>query len=267
MNIQQYYRSAANIALNGSLAAFVPMILIQIGSMYFSAKLPLMIIVLPFCLYSFICFQGYLIQHHRSLESKVKQPVKLVTLSNAENILLTFMPAPSLRMLLFEPNGNLIGEIRDKRFWWWRWFLPYFIDRVFPRNYSLYDQTNKILATYRVNKGKRQIKVYDSQQNEMGFYIEQWDTSFSLKKRGVIHSLTKNKDIHVEGSAIYPEVQFRNQEQIIISKMIKGWMPNEWEKQFRDPNTPIIVFDKQMDEHEKILAFGVLAGIFQSTSH
>lgn len=268
MNIQQYYRSAANIALNGSLAAFVPMILILIGSIYFSVKLPLIVIVLPFCIYSFICFHGYLIQHHRSLESEVKDDGNVVTLANAENILIAFLPAPSLRMLLFEPNGFLIGEIRDIRFWWWRWFLPYFVDRIFPRNYRLYDQNNNILATYKVNNRKKYIKMFDSARNEIGFYHQQSNPSFTLKKRGVIHSFTKkNQFLHVEGSLFYPEVQFRNEHSFIVSKMIKGWMPNEWGKQFRDPNTPFIVLDDRLDEHAKILILGVLADFFQTTSH
>src|SRR4051812_34706905 len=101
MNIQQYYRSAATVSLNGSLAAFVPVIIILVGSILFSVNLPLLYVMIPFCVYSCICYQGYLIQHQRCLETEITETQVDTTLEKSQNILITFMPAPSLRMLLF----------------------------------------------------------------------------------------------------------------------------------------------------------------------
>ncbi|MDF2903098.1 MAG: hypothetical protein K0S25_736 [Bacillus sp. (in: firmicutes)] len=267
MNIQQYYRSAATVSLNGSLAAFVPVIIILVGSILFSVHLPLLYVMIPFCVYSCICYQVYLIQHQRCLETEITETQVDTTLEKSQNILITFMPAPSLRMLLFEPNGFLIGEVRDFRFWWFRWFLPYFADKLIPNVYGLYDQQNKLLALYSVNQRKKQVKIMDSVKNEIGIYHEYIKPIFSLEKRGTIHSLIENHYIQVEGSSLYPHIKFRNEEDFIIGKLIKGWMPLNWGKQFRDANTPFIVLEEQVDVTDKIFMVGVLAYFFKCTSH
>lgn len=267
MNIQQYYRSAANISLNGSLAAFIPVSFILIGSIYFSIRLPLLYLILPFCLYSFICYQAYLIQRHRSLESVVSASGKKSELLNTDNLLITFMPAPSLRMLLFDPHGNLIGEVKDVKFWWWRWFLPYTVDRLFPSVYGLFDQDNQLLAYYRVNKRKKHMQVCDAAKNEVGVFNIQSESPFSLKRRGVIHSHQNSRNFLVEGSTIATNIHVRNEHNFITSKLIKGWMPLEWGKHFRDANTPYLIFDKDIEENDKILIIGVLTDFFQYTSH
>lgn len=265
MNIQQYYRSAANAALNGSLAAFVPVILILSGGILFSVKLPLFTIILPFCLCSLFYYQIYLLQAKRSLESVIKDYPSETDLENAQNILITFMPAPTLRMLLFEPKGHLIGEVRDMRFWWWRWFLPYFADHLFPKVYGFYNQENQLQAIYKVNNRKKYIKIFDAELKEMGIYTDHSGTA--IKKRGNIHSFSNSKDILVEGSVIYPNLKFRDEQDYIISKLIKGWMPAEWGKRFRDANTPYIILDETLEKFDKILILGVLADYYKSTSH
>jgi hypothetical protein len=267
MNIQQYYRCSANISLNGSLAAFVPVSFILIGSMFVSVKLPLLYLVFPFCFYSFICYQAYLIQYHRSLESVVIDTAKKTTLLDAENILVTFMPAPSLRMLLFDSNGLLIGEVRDVKFWWWRWFLPYTADRIFSCVYGLYDQDNQLIAYYRVNKRKKQVQIIDVARNILGVYHIHTESPFSLKRRGVIYSKGNKQTMVVEGSALSADIKVRNEQDFITSKLVKGWMPLEWGKHFRDANTPYMIFDKDTAANDKILIIGVLTDFFQYTSH
>lgn len=266
MNIQQYYRHKANVSLNGSLAAFVPVLIIIIGSFYFSAKLPLLLLVLPFCLYSFICYQSYLVDRQRSLESELTNSSKPISLIDNSNLLITFMPAPSLRMQLFDPNGNLVGEVKDSRFWWWRWFLPYFIDCFFPSVYALYDHNQEALAFYKISKNKG-IEIFNPDRKKMGIYLYQSEAPLSLKRKGSIHSLTTNQSIFVEGSSIYPDIKLRNEQGFIIGKLIKGWMPKEWGKHFRDVNTPFISIDQSVDETERILIIGVLAEFFQYTTH
>lgn len=267
MNIQQYYRSAAHVALNGSLVALVPVILILGGGILFSVELPLFLITLPFCLYSFICYQDYLVQNQRSLESAVLISNEKKSILNTDNLLITFMPAPSLRMLLFEPNGNQIGEVRDERFWWWRWFLPYFIDRLFPKVYGLYDQKDHRKAIYHINLRKKQVKIYNSSGRELGRFTRNTKASPSLKRKGVIQSFENNHSLYVEGSTIYHNLYFRNEQGSILGKVIKGWMPMEWGKPFRNANTPFITFDANLNESDKILMISVLAEMYHYTSH
>lgn len=266
MNIQQYYRYAAHVALNGSLAAFVPIVLILCGGIYFSINLPLLLIVLPFFVYSLICYQIYLIQQNRSNEVS-EITLHAQTLTEANNLFITFLPAPSLRMLLFDEKGLLVGEVRDKRFWWWRWFLPYFIDRLFQRWYGLYDGQNELIGYYRINDRMQTVTIFNVDRQEVGVFCQQREKANPIKQKGFITSAEKNKKIHVESSVLYPNIMLRNEQGTVIGKLIKGYMPLEWGKLFQDANTPYIALSEDLDEGEKILILGMLTGYFRYTSH
>lgn len=266
MNIQQYYRIAANTALNGSLVAFVPMILIVCVGLYFSVKLPLFLIVLPFCLYSLICYQNYLIQHDRSIGvAEIRKNTR--KLSDANDLLITFLPAPSLRMLLFDGCGTLIGEVRDKQFWWWRWFLPYFIDRLFPSWYGLYDGENQLVCSYKVNDKGKNVKIFNINHELVGFYNINCKKKPSLTRNGTISSLITGEKIQVQASSVYHHIQIRDEQGVIIGKLIKGWMPKEWGGVFRDANTPFITFSPEIKESEKTFMIGVLTEYFRYSNH
>lgn len=74
-------------------------------------------------------------------------------------------------MLLFAPSGKLIGEVKDLRFWKWRWFLPYFMDRLFPGMYGLYNDKGELTAQIHLGNGKDGfIKIYENDEL-LGFYI------------------------------------------------------------------------------------------------
>lgn len=266
MNIQQYYRIAANTALNGSLVAFLPMIIIVCFGLYFPVKLPMFLIVLPFCLYSFICYQNYLIQNDRSNEvDEIRKNTR--KLSDANHLLITFLPAPSLRMLLFDENGILIGEVRDKQFWWWRWFLPYFIDRLFPSWYGLYDNENQLVCSYQVHDKMKNVKIFNRNQELIGLFNTNSKKKPSLTRNGTISSMITGEKIQVQASSLYHHIQLHDEQGAIIGKLIKGWMPQEWGDLFRDANTPYITFSPKINESEKMFIIGVLTEYFRYSNH
>jgi hypothetical protein len=267
MNIQQYYRSAANVSLNGSLAAFVPAVAILLGSMFFSSRVPIIVIVLPFCLYSFICYQHFLIQKRRMREAEIAARQTVIPLQTAENVLLTFLPAPSLRMMLFDVNGNLIGEVKDAKFSWWRWFLPYFADRFFTRVYRLSNHEQQLLATFAVNKRTKSVTVYDSDKSELGMIQLHSDASRSFKFSGLIESCCNHQKLEITGSALYCHIHFYDEQGRTISKLLTGWMPQDWSKYFRDANTPILYFDQNMTDKDKYLLIAALIPLYQYRSH
>ena len=266
MNIQQYYQDKANISLNGSLVALVPTIIIVIVSFYSHVRLPLLFLVLPFCLYSLVCYQAYLLHRQHSLEATNNTRTQSSALLANPDLLIGFMPAPTLRMVLFDQEGNQVGEIKDARFCWWRWCLPYFIDRLFPSEFILYDRNKQVMAIYKRAPNQKVMNVFFPDNQKLGSFLPQLQAA-SFKKRGFIFSLTTQQSIFVEGSAIYPDIKFRNLNGRIVSKLVKGWMPTEWGRHFRDTNTPIISFDQQIDDTDKLLIIGVLAEYFRYSSH
>jgi hypothetical protein len=265
MNIQEYYRTKANVSLNASLIALGPAVIIIVGSIFTFVRLPLILLVLPFCVYSFISYQAYLLHRQYSLESKCMKRKETTSLFEHTDLLIGFMPAPTLRMILFDLNGNQVGEIKDSRFSWWRWVLPYYFDRFLPSEFILFDHNQQIVATYKIDKQKNLI-VKGPDHKKIGV-SRQLSKASSFKKNGRVFSQINQQEILVEGSALYPALQFRNQNGAIIGKLVKGWMPIEWSKHFRDANTPFISFDQQLDDTNKLLILGVLAEYFQYTSH
>jgi hypothetical protein len=266
MNIREFYCQKAEVSLNGSLLTLVPILLIVIGSIFIFEKLPIILLVLPFGVYSIISFQAYLVQKQYSLEAESIMRNPMSNLYSTNNILLGFMPAPSLRMVMFDPDGNQVGEVRDKRFWWWRWCLPYLVDRVFPNELFLYDQNKQVLAVYKIKSKQRGIDIYLANGKKIGSFLpDSLKSKFKLK--GSLYSISNENTIFVEGSKTYPEIKIRNEHEVIVGKLIKGWMPLKWGKQFRDANTPYIMLDLHLKEDDKILIFGVIAAYFQYTSH
>ena len=266
MNIQQHYQNKANISLNSSLVALVPIVIIVSASFYLRVTLPLLLLVLPFFLYSLICYQAYLLHRQHSLEATNNTLTQSSALLDNTDLLIGFMPAPTLRMVLFNPEGNQVGEIKDSRFWWWRWCLPYFVDQYFPCDFILYDQNKQVMAIYKSAKNKLGMDVFLPNSQKIGSYLPELLTS-SFKKQGFIFSFATQQSIFVEGSAIYPDFKFRNLNGSIVGKLVKGWMPTEWGKHFRDANTPFITFDQHIDDTDKLLILGVLAVYFRYTSH
>ena len=74
MNIQQYYEQAATVSLNGSLVAFIPTLALVIFA-FVTHTYHLVLLILPFLIYSFFCYQKFL------LNQKYSKAVNLLTLS------------------------------------------------------------------------------------------------------------------------------------------------------------------------------------------
>src|SRR5690606_9563865 len=104
MDIQQFYKKTASISLNASLASLVPPFFLIMYGIIIAPDGKLVLAVVPFLLYSFICYQYYLVNDQRSKEIKEilpmadKNPSELLMNTT---VLFTFLPAPTLRMLIF----------------------------------------------------------------------------------------------------------------------------------------------------------------------
>ena len=139
MNIQQYYEQAAMASLNAALVAFIPSILLVIYAVFITQAYYLVVLLAPFLIYSFFCYQKFLLDKNRAKAVKFPSDTEITTIENLldqNELLVTFMPAPSLRLLLFTPNGMKVGEIRDQSFSLIRWFLPSFMDQLFVKKYA-----------------------------------------------------------------------------------------------------------------------------------
>ncbi|AIE60385.1 hypothetical protein [Bacillus methanolicus] len=268
MDIQQYYKKYAEISLNASIAACIPPFFILIIWLVVDHKLPILVMTLPFMVYSFFCYQNYLVGKRRyeeaaenSLESNRSE-----SFIESNDMLIAFLPAPSLRMLLFAPSGKLIGEVKDLRFWKWRWFLPYFMDRLFPGMYGLYNDKGELTAQIHLGNGKDGfIKIYENDEL-LGFYIRiENDQLSDLKGEFVLGD--EEKMFCAIRSELNGEMRFYDQTGKTVCGLKKGWMPLEWGKYFRDPNTPILSFHHQSRKEEKIAVISFLVQCYCYRNH
>lgn len=259
MNIQQYYRTVANTSLNGSFAALVPVFIVIFPMYLLFPQKELVVFTAPFLFYSFISYQSYLVHQERAVESEPLQPGSRV-LFDKDKHLLTFLPAPSLRMLLFSPEGFVNGEIRDLRNTKLRWFLPYFLDKIFPAEYGLYNAEDNLIAICKW-KGRRKAHVYDGKDNSL-FTLEKTKTGVKLiVKNNVV------QEMKVDSKKTFTDIQFTTLDGLELGRVRKGWMPLEWGKSFKDANTPVLSFHEKLTEAEKISILTYLIQIYRYRNH
>lgn len=260
MNIQQYYRNTANVSLNGSFVALIPVFVIVIPLILFLPNKGMVLLALPFLIYSFICYQAYLINNERSILSKINTSyINNHNLIDKSQYLLAFMPAPSLRLLLFNPDGHKYGEIRDRRYNNIRWFLPYFIDRFFPAEYGLYDISDQLLLTFKWERHR--IVIKDEQEND-SFHLEiKEENLFLVRFKDSTHSLK------VESQSMFTDIQFFNETKSVLGRVRKGWMPLEWGKRFVNANTPILTFQEEDTKEMRLAILAILIKIYRYHNH
>ncbi|WP_137743120.1 LURP-one-related/scramblase family protein [Robertmurraya siralis] len=260
MSIQQYYRFAAITYLNGSIAALIPVMIVVIPLSILSHGKEVVWTALPFILYSLVSYQSYLLNHDRSLEIDKSVPEDdNLSLRSKDKYLLMFMPAPSLRMLLFSPKGAILGEIRDARYLKLRWFLPYFLDRFIPAEYGLYNVNNELVmkvqwkrdrANVYDSNGDLRVKIEEQERNK--YNIQFFDQAFS---------------IIVQSERLFTDIQFKNTNKETIGRVRKGWMPLEWDAFFKDANTPVLSFDDDLSEEERSIVLALLVKIYRYRNH
>lgn len=258
MNIQQYYRSVANASLHGSFAAIFPVIVFILPFYLIVPIKEMIFLAVPFLIYSFISYQFYILYRDRSLSSSTPTLNRTYQNITDKNYLLTFLPAPSLRMLLFHPEGYVKYEIRDLRYIKLRWFLPYFLDRIFPAEYGLYDGNGRLLAKVRWVGSK--AFTFDS-GNRLLFTIEEKSNQYYIAYQN------RESIIEIDSKALYTDIKFKNDQNQTFGRVRKGWMPVEWGKFFKDANTPVLTFEDGVNENEKLCLFTLLIKLYRYRNH
>lgn len=261
MNIQEYYKKTALISLNASLASLVPPFLFILYGIIIAPNRNMVLVIIPFLLYSLICYHYYLLNDQRSKEiSNLKNQMDDGLLFDKDQVVITFLPAPTLRMQMFDINGKLLGEIRDMQFWTFRWFLPYFLDRFFMKRYGFYDGNNQLIGCFRLKK--KQIEITDADLNvHTTIFCEP-------TKKSIIFTFENDKNtIIVKRSFQYMDFRFFHPNFTPIGRLRKGWMPLEWGSRFKDPNTPILTFGTLSSTEDKLLIYAILTKLFHSSNH
>lgn len=262
MNIQEFYHKTANISLNASLASLIPPFFLIIYGIIVTPSGKMIFMLIPFLLYSFICYQYFLINNRRFKEpfkwqKEVNQPVRVM---EENEVLLAFMPAPTIKLLIFNSTGKQMGEIRDRKFQNYRWFLPYFFMQLGAGQYEFCDRENQLIRSFTIKKnrieimsadGNPSIIVYSKLSKERLTYIFQYG----------------EKQVVVKRASQFMDCQFFNQDLTRIGRLRKGFMPIEWGNRFKDPNTPILTFQPSLATEDKLIIYAILTKLLRMTNH
>lgn len=258
MNIQQYYQQSAVASINAGIVALIPALLLVLYSTI-SQNYQLILLIIPFLIYSFFCYQKNVLNNQRAKLVKIpaEKEEGIVSLFQEKELLITFLPSPSLRLLLFSPNGWKVGEIREESFHNIRWFLPNFLDRGFEREYGFYNQEEELIAIFQY-KGKQMDILTPNGEKIDGLLIE---------RKG------KNKEFHFENWKVEMEKVSLNDFNFSMDSGIKkaqiksGWMPLEWSNRFINPNTPILRIDENIPMSELVKIYSLLVDIYAYENH
>jgi hypothetical protein len=253
MKIYEYYRNAANLHLNGSIAALFPTILIIGGNFSFFHNEEIMLLTIPFLVYSLICFQIYLFKMKRSIVIGKNMPMTESFYSSifaAKHLLAVYLNAHSPRLLLYFPDGHQAGEIKK--------FREKGIGFVrLSKWYALYNFHDQIIGYFNV-KGRNIIKieVYDQNKDYLGCY-EKKKLSWMKSKKELLDASGRFIGA-IEGSALYMDEHILNQTNQQVGRLRRGWMPLEWDRFFPEPNTPVLTFMDGTSEKDKLLRMSFL---------
>lgn len=258
MDIQHYYKKAAIISLNTSIAALLPPFYFIIYGIIAVPDKKLVWLMLPFCIYSLIGFQMYIINKKRYEQSQlaaIEARDGSKDLFSADQMLLTFLPAPSLHLQLFHQDGRMIGELKDLEFKERRWFLPRFADKLFSEKYGLYNENNQCIANIQLKKNHISIEY-----NNKISVLQQ-------SNRNLEFIDSAGKSYYIENSVLLFDYTFYINASHKAVSLRKGWMPVEWGEQFIDANTPVLTFHKDLSLEEKICMFAIMAKLLRHYEH
>jgi len=256
MSIKQYYFSTAQSYFHAFIVAITLFSLILMIGLFLPSRPPLGLLLIPFLLFAVVQFQGYLRYKKRSKEALfVRLEEELDDFFSYSDYLLTFAPAPALRLLLFHPNSLLAGEIKELNHNLWRYLLPDMLDRRLKKTFGLYDSKGKLLA-YFVAMNQR-VEVVDVEMNVVMIYDHH-------KQLGIVDE-TGMKFTRCSHSSVFMDVRIEREEQV-VSRLQKGWMPIKWTKEFKI-NSPILSFDISSNQGDKLLTLAAVISQYQYENH
>lgn len=253
MKIHEFYRGSANITLNGSIAALVPAIMIGVGNLCFFQNNQIMLLTIPFVVYSFISFQIYLYRLKQAISIDRNMPKSTSyyeSIFSARHLVVVYMNHQDSSVHLFFPDGHQAGMIkryRQKGFYLFRK----------PRIYALYDRQGQAVGFYKIkNSTPLIIEGYDQNKRYLGCY-EIDKVSWLKKKKEMMNEAGKFVG-SVEGSGYFMDERVLNQSGQQVGRLRRGWMPVEWSGRFPEPNTPVLTLFENLSEKDKLLTMSFL---------
>ncbi|AGX05082.1 MULTISPECIES: hypothetical protein [Bacillaceae] len=255
MNIQKHYSRLADLSLNSSLAALVPLFFILPACLVMLPGRELVLAAVPFLLYSFGCYQMSVLHQARSRAvDRLDSCQYHGKLLEENHLLVSHLPSASLRMVLFTPDGQLAGELRDSYVTLLGKLCPSFLSRSFQREYGLYNRSGNLMILFLSRKNK--VDIFRADRRYIG------TMQFIHKPGGsaVIRFRQKTLSVRREKFFLDCRIGWDGGKELMSYK--KGLMPVSWAEKFQNPNMEVMAFNDNAGPKERILALAAIAKLF-----
>lgn len=260
MNIRDYYKRTAKSCYFVAWISLILAIIFFICHIFELFSKDLLTLTIPLIILSIAHFIFFQLYHNRVEKLGNELFHTSEGLLHMDYILFVFMPAPTLRLLLFDPEGLLLGEIRDQNMRWFMWMVPNFLSLLLPKKYVLLNNKEEVVAKYHLKAGlTNSMIVYNANNQIIGYYKENWKDSL-FKVKGMLYKYDWIEWIQVSSSVGLYSLDLQTIDEKKVASFQEGWMPLEWTKRF-ELNTPIIHFSSIVEESERIIVLGFLTTV------
>ncbi len=246
MKINEFYRGSASATLNGSIAALVPAMIIGVGNLYYFQNKQIMLLTIPFIVYSLISFQLYLFRMKQSIfigRNIMHSQSYYQSIFDARHFVVVYINLQESSVHLYFPDGYRAGIIRKYR-------QKGFFRK--PRIYALYNGKNEAVGFYKVTKLKSlKIEVFDRNKKYLGCYEKEKGRKELLEASGKFIGA-------VEGATNYMDEKIFDQSRQQVGRLRRGWMPVEWSGRFPESNTPVLSLSESLSDEDKLLRMSFL---------
>lgn len=262
MNIKQYYKSTATVYLNISLFT-VAICAILFLTFVFVLKIDAVWqTITPFMFLSIVYFICYTLYKKRAETIPHDFQISDKTPLEEKNVLMTFMPAPTMRVLLFNPKGKLLGEIKDSNVSWYKWLIPNTLSTLLPHTYVLTDFNQKVIATFKTGHFlSNYVEILNEEGNLLARYNENWKKSL-FRYNGIVTNVDESIRMNVDISGFLQSFSLSTVEGKTLVSFQKGYMPIEWGRVFKELNTPILTFSDSASKNDQICVYALCSRFF-----
>jgi hypothetical protein len=239
MDIPKTYLKQSQSYLNASLMMLIPAILFAVLFLFVLYERPLIILVLPFLIYSFCLYQGFLINRNRYVMTANNEGAARESLLDCQQYLL-FFDNEEEELLFFHPSGEVIAKMKEIK-----------TKKRGPREVQLVDGHSGLLASYYISKGH--IDVYSAQEGFIGSFYQN-----KQKGKWLFQTLTGESMGHALRSKWYMDDQVMDKNDMMIIRCRRGWMPTNLQSIFQNPNLPIVKNEKKLEPNNQLFYLATL---------
>ncbi|MBS4173173.1 hypothetical protein [Bacillus sp. FJAT-49736] len=252
MNIKEFYTVMSRIYLNQVILAgfFLLACLFIFHAAGFSLILRILFFSIAILVAYFLFRYLYFMNRSNTIISLSSERMRMAVRPN--DLILMFLPAPSLMIQFFNSNGVCACELGDENLARWKWFLPFYFRKHKASTYQLKKRDGRIVATIKLRDHSRKLEIISSEQKVTTVFLQK-------KKSRVLQLMDDNNNSIKVTFASHKIEFFKRDKQIAVIQ--KGWMPISLQRYF-SPNTPILTFQENLNETDQHIMYGLLILIF-----